>query len=237
MVDARRPIQNSRPTTEIDAAQHKSGWPAPVARPRLRKRDRRSSAPGPSISIRPGPLKVIGEARRASLVTHEAWRRERWPNEPKFRFSQSKNMDSGEAWQNHRNVAFDGPTTDRYGGTLGLPATNSAFTFAITSETVSRQHHSSYSALTSYSKSLDVVIDHLKVNTNLRDFTLELGKAHCSRYPIATGGLADVYSATLSDGSIVAIKRMRSACIVEGKTTKVCCLVYTFCSALLICRI
>ncbi|KAF8597277.1 kinase-like protein [Ceratobasidium sp. AG-I] len=64
------------------------------------------------------------------------------------------------------------------------------------------------------------VVTYFKRNANLRDFTTELKNAICSDYPVANGGLADVYTATLGDGSVVAIKRMRSTCVVEGKATK-----------------
>ncbi|KAF8597274.1 kinase-like protein [Ceratobasidium sp. AG-I] len=67
---------------------------------------------------------------------------------------------------------------------------------------------------------LDAVINYFRHESILQDYTAELEHAVCSRYPVATGGLADIYNATLSSGAIVAIKRMRSGFIGEGKATK-----------------
>ncbi|KAF8597275.1 kinase-like protein [Ceratobasidium sp. AG-I] len=67
---------------------------------------------------------------------------------------------------------------------------------------------------------LDAIINYLKSNSDLRDFTTDLEHADCSRYPIATGGLADIYRATLRNNFKVAIKRMRSNFVSEGKATK-----------------
>ena len=75
--------------------------------------------------------------------------------------------------------------------------------------------------LSFFDEPLEVVMDYLKRNSDLRDFSTDLERADCSKYPIASGGLADIYIATLHNKSKVAIKRMRSNFISEGKATKV----------------
>ncbi|KAF8594770.1 hypothetical protein BDV93DRAFT_549088 [Ceratobasidium sp. AG-I] len=84
-----------------------------------------------------------------------------------------------------------------------LVASNSMPTFEITSETP-----------------LEAVICYFRSNSGLRDYTTDLECADCSRYPLATGGLADVYRARLKDGVTVAIKRLRNNFVSEGKATK-----------------
>jgi hypothetical protein len=65
---------------------------------------------------------------------------------------------------------------------------------------------------------LPVVVTYLTTQSSIPDLTDDLSRSQISEYPIARGGLADVYRATRSDGVQVAVKCLRQQ---ENKHVKV----------------
>ena len=69
---------------------------------------------------------------------------------------------------------------------------------------------------------LDLVVAFFKKVTRLADYTSQLDQADCSPQPLAEGGYSEVYQATLSNNTRLAVKCVRPSHITgDSKAVKV----------------